>query len=137
MRDWTDLELKRDLVESPHPGGGYYWPPEECVAIGRKISTPEETWDKDQYNDATSRSLFDQWHHLSTQVAPDEVMFGIFERRLFGKQELQAVQVSDIFRMSEFELQVRSGSITRVEYVAIKKELASAGLLRDVGDPYE
>jgi hypothetical protein len=130
MNPSTDLEIRQEITARPHPGGGYFWPPEECLVIGRTIHYSDPPAHNDSWREDESYELELLWATLFAQLGPGEYLFGLFSRRLFQRDEVQAVQISDVYRMAEFELQVQVGTIQRVGYVALLASAASEGLAR-------
>ena len=126
----TDLEIRHEVTARPHPGGGYFWPPEECFVIGRPIQYSDPLVQIASWREDESYELELLWAALSAQLEPGEYLFGLFGRRLFKRDEVQAVQISDVYRMAEFELQVRAGTVQRLGYIALTASEASEGLAR-------
>jgi hypothetical protein len=130
----TDSEIRRDALELPDVGGGYYEPAEECMALGRKLITSDALSRVNFADGADSLALEPGWDELCSQLEKSEYLFGIYLRRQFNVDRLQAVQIANIERLSDFEFQVAEGGITLLAYVALGEPQATIGALRAARD---
>lgn len=127
----SDQEIRLRALDRPYIGGGYYNPPEDCLAVGRSVAIPSSLESVSLELDEVTFGLAHAWDELTSQVRAGEYLFGIFERRLFKQDTLQAVLLADVERLSDFEFQVTAGSVRRVAYVAMTGAQARQGLLAD------
>ena len=79
----------------------YYNPPKELKEVGRKLSGSRK-------------------HEvLLSQLGPDEVVFGLYDRGVF----FNAPELTEKKQFEEFESQYDRGSFLSREFYAIKKDL--------------
>lgn len=123
MERRSDQEIYISTFNDVAVGGGYYSPAEECLHRGRKLTANATLEQLSTSNAGSTFVLESAWKDLSDQIRDDEYLIGIYRRRLFREEVLQAVQLPDVQRLGDFEFQVVSGAIDRIGFVAATEDL--------------
>jgi hypothetical protein len=130
----SDLDILQTSLSTGYTGGGYYNPVEECVAVGRLLTSPrlEElcklplrmSTDTDAEHTFHVAALYQE---LISLVARDEVVFPLYDT---GRYKF-AVYIYSEERLIDFEVRVAAGALKRCGFLALDREQANKGLRRD------
>jgi hypothetical protein len=121
----------KDILEmwsvQPDVGNGYVTPPTLATESGRQVDLGIDRPDLFRTNPASASdstfAISEYWSELNHSVGNDEFLVGVFVRRLFGSDTVQAVMMADVTTLLDFESQVDGERMRRVGYFAVKQTL--------------
>lgn len=133
MIDRSDAEILRASRERGHVGGGYYDPPDEFLAMARRLGSPLIEWfsegpEVELTLDGKPTYLIAQlFRELTSRIRRDELLFAVYDNRRYR----MAVFVPTEERLMDFEQQIVTGKLRRVGFFALAARQAEVGLIRE------